>query len=194
MTHEANPLMTKPALRAELRRARAALSEAQWQERSLAIVEHVARYVETTTASTIALYAPMVARREVDVRPLDGWLRARGCAVAYPFMRGATFGFACVRAASELGAESSFLQPSASSRALAPGELDLAIVPALAATPSGYRLGYGAGFYDQVLGSFCPPARSLCVVFESQLKDALPVDPHDVPCDLVITERGIVSR
>jgi 5-formyltetrahydrofolate cyclo-ligase len=193
MTKLEDSIAVKPALRAALKRERAALEVAEWRDRSLTIVQHVQRYLEPTAARRVGLYAPMESRREVDVRPLDAWLRSRGAAVAYPTMQEGVLGFAWVRTPSALTTRSLFPQPDASCPRLAAGELDVIVVPALAATPTGFRLGYGSGFYDRVLHSFCPPATSVCVVFESQLRTVLPVDAHDVPCHVVITERGIAS-
>lgn len=62
-------------------------------------------------------------------------------------------------------------------------ELDLMIVPGLAFTEDGARLGRGAGFYDQILEDF--DGTSIGVCFKEQLLEELPVEEHDVPVDLV---------
>ncbi len=64
---------------------------------------------------------------------------------------------------------------------------DLVVVPGLAFTPEGHRLGYGRGCYDRSLSSGCT-ARTVGLAFEIQIIDCLPAEPHDVPVDLVITE------
>src|SRR5690606_20543081 len=106
-------------------------------------------------------------------------------------LRDATAGFAWVPSVSALTIRDKFPEPDASCPMLAPGELDAIIVPALAATRDGYRLGYGSGFYDRVLSTFCPPATSLCVVFESQMRMRLPVAEHDIRCHFVFTEHRV---
>jgi 5-formyltetrahydrofolate cyclo-ligase len=67
-------------------------------------------------------------------------------------------------------------EPPASLTALAPGEADLAIVPALAWTRAGERLGRGGGFYDRLL-----PALRLAwgAGFDVQMVAELPLQPHD---------------
>lgn len=142
----------------------------------------------------MALYSPIEARREVDVSPLDEWLRSRGVRIAYPIIDEDTIGFAWVDDQRALSVRAHFAQPSPSDPRVRPGELDVLIVPALAATPSGYRLGYGAGYYDRVLPLFCPPGRSICVIFGSQLCETLPLGPHDYPCDGVLTDAGWVQE
>jgi len=77
-------------------------------------------------------------------------------------------------------------------RALA--SVDLALVPALAADPQGYRLGYGAGYFDKLLAGrasrpFCVTALPAEFVLEH-----LPHEPHDVAVDLVVSEDGPIPR
>ena len=53
------------------------------------------------------------------------------------------------------------------------------IVPGLAFTRAGARLGYGGGWYDRLLGEAAPVAVALGVAHVFQIVDALPVEPHD---------------
>jgi 5-formyltetrahydrofolate cyclo-ligase len=62
-------------------------------------------------------------------------------------------------------------------------------VPALAVSPDGHRLGYGAGFYDATLPDFRPPGTAIAVVFDFQVLVELPVLSHDVACDVIVTDR-----
>ena len=63
---------------------------------------------------------------------------------------------------------------------------DLILVPCLAATAEGVRLGHGAGYYDRFLRN--QPGARICLCFRAMLADALPEDSWDVPMDLVLTE------
>lgn len=184
----------KVPLRALLREQRRAISWPDWRVRSQAIVAHLQSYFELKPPSRIALYSPLVSRREVDISALDPWLRSAGSRIAYPVMTEEHLGFAWVDDVSSLETRSGFPQPEAASSPVVPGELDVILVPALAATPSGFRLGYGAGYYDRVLPLFCPPAFSVCVIFDSQLRTSLPVAPHDHACRAVVTDSGWVAR
>jgi len=69
-------------------------------------------------------------------------------------------------------------------------DVDFALVPALLADPAGYRLGYGAGFFDGLLAGRA--LRPFCVIaIPSQfIVDHVPREPHDVPVDRVIDETG----
>jgi 5,10-methenyltetrahydrofolate synthetase len=73
-------------------------------------------------------------------------------------------------------------------------DVDFALVPALAADLAGFRLGYGAGYFDRLLAGrgarpFCVTALPAGFVVES-----LPHEPHDVAVDLVVDEAGPVGR
>ncbi|MEQ1702919.1 MAG: 5-formyltetrahydrofolate cyclo-ligase [Ilumatobacteraceae bacterium] len=56
--------------------------------------------------------------------------------------------------------------------------VEFVIVPGLAFTAEGYRLGYGGGFYDRFLPQLQVPNVGVC--FAEQLCDELPAEPHDV--------------
>jgi 5-formyltetrahydrofolate cyclo-ligase len=74
-------------------------------------------------------------------------------------------------------------------RKLELSEVDFALVPALAIDARRYRLGYGAGYFDGLLAGrgaspFCVTA--LPAMFHVE---RLPAEAHDVPVDLVLSER-----
>lgn len=71
---------------------------------------------------------------------------------------------------------------------------DVVLVPCLGYTASGFRLGYGGGYFDRWLAAHpgvtaVGVAWSACEIDEA----ALVPQPHDQPLMLVVTERGIVS-
>ncbi len=71
------------------------------------------------------------------------------------------------------------------------GTYDMILVPGLAFTTTGDRLGYGAGYYDNFLKQH-PKAYSVAVCFPFQLVDILPVEAHDHPVQRVVS--GDLSR
>ena len=75
--------------------------------------------------------------------------------------------------------------------ALDPARIDLVLVPGLAFTRDGRRLGRGKGFYDRFLPTLRPDCFKCGVCFDLQLVDALPTEPHDVRLDAVLTPRGL---
>jgi 5-formyltetrahydrofolate cyclo-ligase len=66
------------------------------------------------------------------------------------------------------------------------------LVPTLAATPSGDRLGYGGGYYDRYLsGEKQQEALVLGVLYSAFLRGKIPVEPHDQKLHGYVTEKGI---
>lgn len=64
------------------------------------------------------------------------------------------------------------------------------LVPALAFDESGYRLGYGKGYYDRFMKKFIIISVGLC--YNEFLKDTLPVENHDEAVDCIATENEII--
>ncbi|MFP7253296.1 5-formyltetrahydrofolate cyclo-ligase [Terribacillus goriensis] len=69
-------------------------------------------------------------------------------------------------------------------------ELDLLIVPGLLFDTSGYRIGYGGGYYDRYLTDY--QHKSLSLASSRQIKQSLPVGPLDLPVDHLLTDDGFL--
>ena len=65
------------------------------------------------------------------------------------------------------------------------------IVPGLAFTENGSRLGYGGGFYDRFLEKY-PAVTTLALAYEAVLTDKLPVESHDATVKYIVTEERTV--
>ncbi len=64
------------------------------------------------------------------------------------------------------------------------GEIDLAIIPAVAVDREGNRLGHGKGYYDRLLDKLqCP---LIAIVFPFQVMSSVPVEAHDHRMDFVV--------
>ena len=70
-----------------------------------------------------------------------------------------------------------------------PADIELIVVPAVAYDRKGNRLGRGKGFYDRLLRT--TKATKIGVGYEFQLLDEIPVEPHDVGMDIVITQKSM---
>lgn len=69
---------------------------------------------------------------------------------------------------------------------------DVVIAPLIGFDPSGYRLGYGGGFYDRTLAGITKPVRVIGVGYQSAAIPTIFPQWHDIPMDSVITEQGRV--
>ena len=74
-------------------------------------------------------------------------------------------------------------------------EPELLIVPLVAFTRAGGRLGYGGGFYDRSLEGLrsIRPTIAIGFAFGAQEADDLPLEPTDQPLDLIVTEREVID-
>jgi len=70
--------------------------------------------------------------------------------------------------------------------------VDLVLVPGLAFSTRGARLGYGAGYYDRWLAAH-PAATRVGLAFEYQLSEHVPIAAHDEPLDYLVTERRLIA-
>jgi len=68
-------------------------------------------------------------------------------------------------------------------------KLDVILVPAIALTREGYRLGYGFGYYDRYLHN--KRAKKIALSYSKQIVKSIPHDSHDVKVDCIVTEDEI---
>jgi len=67
-------------------------------------------------------------------------------------------------------------------------DLDIVMVPGVAFDRSGARMGHGKGYYDKLLQHARKDAPLVALAFECQMFPEIPVAPHDIFMDMIITE------
>ena len=74
-------------------------------------------------------------------------------------------------------------------------EADLIIIPALAASADGTRLGQGGGWYDRALTHRSPGVPVVTAIFDDEVLEAgiIPAEPHDVPVDAIVTPTRTIT-
>ena len=73
-------------------------------------------------------------------------------------------------------------------------DADMVLVPGLAFSLSGDRLGYGGGYYDATLRLKSNRAKSVGLSFQSLVYEKIPVSRSDEKLDAVVTECAIFER
>jgi 5-formyltetrahydrofolate cyclo-ligase len=180
----------KPILRASGLRRRAARSAAERQSAGELIAAHglAAAY----GVRVVAAHAGVGT--EPPTRPLVEALLTAGVRVLLPAVDGHLLRWGDAPEWSDLRASAlGLLEPAQTSAAAAAAAAtaDLLVVPALAVDRAGYRLGRGGGFYDRWLAG-AGPRRVLAVVFDDELLDRLPHEPHDRRVDAALTPSGVL--
>jgi len=84
-----------------------------------------------------------------------------------------------------------FLQPRADAPLVPLEEVDLALVPGLCFDTSGRRLGYGRGYYDQLLPRLPARVITVGVTRAALVVERLPTEAHDVAVGWLLTEAGV---
>ena len=74
-------------------------------------------------------------------------------------------------------------------------EADLIVIPALAASADGTRLGQGGGWYDRALMHRSPGVPVVAAIFDDEVLEAgvIPAEPHDVPVDAIVTPTRTIT-
>ena len=72
---------------------------------------------------------------------------------------------------------------------------DLILIPALAASEDGTRLGQGGGWYDRALMYRSPGVPVVAAIFDDEVLEArvIPAEPHDVPVDAIVTPTRTIA-
>lgn len=140
----------------------------------------------------VAGYIPF--RSEIDPRPLMARLATRGCLTALPRTPDApsdTLRFHSWRLGEPLR-KSRFgvMEPLPTAHEVSPM---LILVPLLGFDRRLHRLGYGQGHYDRILAAR-GDALAIGLAYDEQEVAALPVEPHDIPLDAIVTPTLVHRR
>ncbi len=121
---------------------------------------------------------------EVDTRRVMEYCFSSGKRVAVPVSGDTELFFYEIYSVSDLMAgRFDILEPINRSTVCVGGENSLCIVPALCADGSGYRLGYGRGYYDRYLSEFRGSSVIICY---SDFRREVPTEAHDKKADMTI--------
>ncbi|MBQ9058464.1 MAG: 5-formyltetrahydrofolate cyclo-ligase [Atopobiaceae bacterium] len=191
----------KKQLRVELRALRDSLNEQERLEADSAITRQVLSLPEY--ASAMVIFSYLSVGSEIETREImkDAW--SKGKKVAIPKVVRGTRGLKWYVIDSfddlvegaygvlEPSGHPADLQSTKTADVVGGAEAMLALVPGLAFTPTGFRIGYGGGYYDTFLRKFEGTSVGLCR--ESQMTNQIDgLERHDLPVDIVVCEHRIL--
>lgn len=189
----------KQQLRAEVQAARNALPDDELQSRSAALIERALQLRALQEAQWIMAFASF--RSEVRTAGLLRWAITSGKQLLLPrIIRGTRqLELYLVRDLEYDLAPGVWQIPEPISERCPRVELhvpDFIIIPGVAFDERGHRLGYGGGFYDnllRVLSGRCWPEHMAAFALECQIVPEVPIRPRDFTVPHIVTEDRIIS-
>ena len=179
----------KKKLRKEIIQKRSAITSDEVMRHSQTMSAHLGEWLTANPKRTVFLYNPI--RNEPDLTCI---IRANpNITFALPVVLSAIeMQFYAVDEATTFTANRwGVLEPDARNphKICRPDEETLVVIPALAADVKGYRLGYGAGYYDRYLQN--SNAVHMIAVFSEFILEKLKHEPHDLKAHYLLSESGV---
>ena len=172
----------KSALRREVRARLAVLGADDKRLRSQQICDEVKKHLAVSGARVVALFSPL--GYEPDVWPLVESLTCT-VSVVLPRVEGEVMNF-YVYDRNSMAVGSFGINEPQSGMLVKAGEIEAVVVPGLAFTADGARMGRGKGYYDKYLSQSDFLALKIGVCYSEQLVPHIPTESHDVAMDVII--------
>lgn len=176
----------KTAQRKALLAIRSAITAGQRKEWDAALCARLLDWLERYPIDSVGVYLPI--RGEPDLGAAYLSLQEKGVQLALPVVheRDAPLRFVKWQLGQELSRDACGVPvPAGEQETLAPV---LLLLPCVGFSPAGFRLGYGAGYYDRTLALPSRP-RTLGIAYANALAVFEP-GQHDIPLDAILTELG----
>lgn len=184
----------RKAERVRLLAGRAALSVATRQAAATAVTAHLdqllAQRFDSLSGLTISAWWPIKA--ELDLRPWLAGLAARGARAALPLVATKAAPLVFREWTPQTRMEQGFWN------ILVPAEgpdivPDIVLSPLVGWDGSGYRLGYGGGYFDRTLAALTPRPLAIGVGLDAARLPTIFPQPHDIAMQAIVTETGIAK-
>ncbi len=179
--------MNKAELRKESRNREKQLTVEEQKNAEIAVLEKLESCKEFQAAKRILAYYSLPDELPT-IQLLSKWNKDKE--IFLPRVNGDFLDIAKFEPGStEKGAFS--IQEPTDSELISVDTIDLLIIPAVGYDRKGNRLGRGKGYYDRLLkDAICP---KIGIIYSCQLFDEVPTEQHDIPVDIIITEKEIIK-
>lgn len=185
-------MLDKAMLRKKYKSIRDGLNEAWRMNMSEKICAHICGMSEYRDARSILLYSAI--RSEASLDALISRALSDGKTVLLPVCdpKTETMHASEMRDMSELVCGAYSIAEPTDKRIFDARQIDIVLVPGLVFAESGYRIGYGKGYYDKFLAKN-PSVFKLGAAFSCQLCNEVFEAEHDIRLDAIATEKGVIS-
>ena len=175
--------MDKKQLRQQIREKKRAMTPEQIEKASARLGQLFAESKVYQEAKTIYGYLPY--NQEVRTVPMLEQALQDGKRIAVPKVYGEEMKFIYMTDLSRIEKGYAGIPEPIADEPVADDPTALVLMPGLAFTKNGDRMGYGGGFYDKFLAAEqSHPTVALCYAF--QMVEQLPTEQYDIPVDLVL--------
>lgn len=174
--------MDKKMLRKQIREQKRAMSQERIEEASRKLVEQFLNCDAYRQAKTIYGYLPY--NQEVRTVPILEQALADGKRVAVPKVYGSEMKFIYLTDLTQVATGYAGIPEPVADGPEGDDPTALVLMPGMAFTKEGHRVGYGGGFYDKFLAEE-PDHPTIALCYDFQMVDELPTEEFDVPVDCV---------
>ena len=183
-------MATKKELRKEILARRREMDPQEVRELSQIICRRVRETDLYQGSASLCVYMPI--NNEVEADLLIAPAQADGKRVYIPKVTGDEMVFNAYDSEKMIEDGPFHIRESLSEEILTPDERTLIIMPGSVFDVQGHRIGYGGGYYDRYLSRW-PVCRRLAVCFDLQIVEELPAEAHDIPPELIVSEKRIIA-
>jgi len=181
----------KEALRGRMKALRASITPEEREAMAGAMEARLFALPPLRAAHTVLLFSSFAS--EIPTAGIAGRLMDEGRRVLLPFVEGPEMAATELRPGDVLVPTTYGPHEPADRRRVDPDEVDVLVAPGLAFDREGYRIGYGAGYYDRYLARLRPGALRVGIGFHLQVVEEVPHGPGDEALDLVVTDRETID-
>ena len=180
--------MEKKEIRGLIRTLTSALTEADKAQQAHSVTEQLRHIIIERKPKIVAAFMPLSDEIAIDIANLSAL-----CRIVIPRITGDKQGEATMEFydynLADISAGAYGIEEPQGSQAIAADMIDMMILPGVAFTSQGDRLGRGKGFYDRYTSRKNFHAYCIGVCYKHQVLDKLPVEPHDKRVDEVVYAR-----
>jgi 5-formyltetrahydrofolate cyclo-ligase len=182
--------LTKKEIRKKILSQRFKMSQREVKAKSEVICGSLISSQLFGEAKIISLYSPI--KKEVRTEDIFNAAKNKGKIVGYPVSdpKNLVITYFKVDDMSELTeGKYGIMEPLPDKkRMIKTSDIDLIIIPGVAFDERGFRIGYGGGYFDRLLGRGDIKATKTALAFDSQVISKIPEELHDMRVDFIFTE------
>ena len=181
----------KSAVRSEIAEKRLSLSSPDVVHKSDKVSENAIHLDFLRQAKVIAAYLPI--KNEVQTRKIIGWLWRFGKKVCVPVVKNSSMKFAELAIGSKMKENKFGIPEPVKKKFIDQKKVGAFLVPGVAFSPDGHRIGSGKGFYDRFFSGSKIKGKKVGLAFDFQIVDSISPEAHDVKMDYVVTESKVIK-